>query len=981
MSKKHPFIKFISSVSALFTCFAHMASFSSVFADDTITPSKLETFSQMTSDYYNLSDISYSPSISYSDYFDLYSLQNRPDCEVLINASDYSSTNGGSFSVGKYGEADDIKNNVLIWESSDGEISYDFNIPETGIYCINMTYFPIVSKNSEIEFSIEIDGEAPFDTANRITLNKVWVNKQKISEDSRENQIKPVQVQSGMWICSDFNDTDGLFNEPLIFYLENGSHTITFKSEKANLAVESFKFYNPQKVKSYSEYASLLNSSVTVDNTPSDIIRLEGENADFKSSSVLSPTYDNNDYTVSPSNPRKIVYNTIGKDNWKKAFQSLTWTIPAERIASDGWYKIGIKSRQSSMRGFYSNRRIYIDGEVPCNELEQVKFFYDTDWNLVSPKTSDGEYIYVYLSAGSDHSVTLEAVPGEIGGSIRRLDDVIDSLNTYYRKILMITGPVPDKYTDYYVHEKIPELVSEFEAISNQLKDIQSEIENLSGSIGSEAAAIERMTVILDKCIEKPLKIPEYLYQIKDNITSLSAWTRDYRDQPLEIDYIELASADRKFSSVEKKFIKSLKFGCEAFIGSFFEDYTTLSDINDEEAIEIWVNNGREQAQIIKQLAEADFMEKYDIPVAINLVNGGIVEAALAGKEPDAVLFLGGEFPVNLASRGLLTDLSQFEDYDYVMERFQENASVQYQYNNGCYGLPISQVWPMMFYRTDILSELGITRPPETWDELIDILPAIQRNYMSVGLVLPPANISPATECGHTFALLMLQQNLTYYNSELTLSTLNSTEAVNAFEMWTDFYTDYSFNQSYDAFSRFRTGEYPIVISNYTFYNQLITASPEIKGQWNFTSVPGTASADGTISHAVNSNGSGAVIFSSAENKEGAWEFIKWFTSDEIQTEYALQNEGILGTLGRFETANTYALNKLSWSDNELERLMLQRNEIKEIPIIPASYAVTRNIMTAFREVVNQSENPRDTLLWYNKDINEEINRKNKTLR
>ena len=218
-------------------------------------------------------------------------------------------------------------------------------------------------------------------------------------------------------------------------------------------------------------------------------------------------------------------------------------------------------------------------------------------------------------------------------------------------------------------------------------------------------------------------------------------------------------------------------------------------------------------------------------------------------------------------------------------------------------------------------------------------------------------------------------------NSELTLSTLNSTEAVNAFEMWTDFYTDYSFNQSYDAFSRFRTGEYPIVISNYTFYNQLITASPEIKGQWNFTSVPGTASADGTISHAVNSNGSGAVIFSSAENKEGAWEFIKWFTSDEIQTEYALQNEGILGTLGRFETANTYALNRLSWSDNELERLMLQRNEIKEIPIIPASYAVTRNIMTAFREVVNQSENPRDTLLWYNKDINEEINRKNKTLR
>jgi ABC-type glycerol-3-phosphate transport system substrate-binding protein len=199
--------------------------------------------------------------------------------------------------------------------------------------------------------------------------------------------------------------------------------------------------------------------------------------------------------------------------------------------------------------------------------------------------------------------------------------------------------------------------------------------------------------------------------------------------------------------------------------------------------------------------------------------------------------------------------------------------------------------------------------------------------------------------------------------------------------MWTDFYTDYSFEQSYDAFSRFRTGEYPIVISNYTFYNQLTAASPEIKGLWDFTSVPGTMNADGEISHAVNSNGSGAVIFSSCANKKGAWEFIKWFTSDEIQTEYAVQTEGILGTLGRFDTANIAALSNLSWSDNELEKLMTQRNEISEIPIIPASYAVTRNIMNAFREAVNKSENPRDTLLWYNKDINEEIIRKNKTLK
>ena len=32
-------------------------------------------------------------------------------------------------------------------------------------------------------------------------------------------------------------------------------------------------------------------------------------------------------------------------------------------------------------------------------------------------------------------------------------------------------------------------------------------------------------------------------------------------------------------------------------------------------------------------------------------------------------------------------------------------------------------------YRRNILAELGFDRPPETWDELIDMLPALQRNH------------------------------------------------------------------------------------------------------------------------------------------------------------------------------------------------------------------------------------------------------------
>lgn len=945
-------------------------------ADETVSA---ETVAAMSSDYYEIDSMSINR-LSYSDYYDMYSDKNHPDAEISVAGTDYTYASYEAFSKGSCGNDGDIRDNVLIWDSADGTVSYNVEVGESGLYCVNMTYFPIESNSSNIVLSMKIDGKIPYDTASRITLNKVWVNKNEIRTDSRGNHVRPQQIQQGRWCSCNFADVDGLFNEPLFFYFEKGTHEISFSSENAGLAIESFRLCNPEELPSYNEYLNSAEISVSVQDTPSNMIRLEGENADFKSDPTLYPTYDNSSYLVSPSDPRKVRYNTLGSGNWKKALQTVTWTIKAEDIGSDGWYKIGIKSRQSQMRGLYSNRRIYLDGKVLCSELDCVQFFYDTDWNVVSPKTSDGEYIYIYLTSDRDHEFSMEAIPGEIGNSLRKLDGIVADLNTYYRKVLMITGPSPDKYTDYYVHEKIPDLVENFAKISAELKDIQNEIEQLSGTSGSEAAALERMTVILDKCVKKPLKIPDYLSNIKDNITAISSWIGDYRDQPLEIDYIELATADRQFTSAKEKLGKSIAFSWKSFIGSFFEDYTTLSDITGEDAINVWVGLGRDQALVIKEMTENDFMQKYNIPVSVNLVMGGIVEATLADKGPDVALFIGGEFPVNLAARDVLVDLSQFEDYTEVKNLFQENAMTPYSYNGGAYALPISQTFPMMFYRTDILSELNYSSPPETWNDLIDMLPALQRNYMNVGLILPSAYISPATEAGHTFAMLLLQQGSNYYNETQTKSNFDSIEAVRAFETWTEFYTDYSFVQTYDAFSRFRTGEYPIVIAEYTFFNQLTAASPEIKGLWDMCPVPGTLRDDGTVSHAANSSGSGAVIFKKVKNPDNAWKFIKWFTETETQVEYATQIEGLLGTLGRFDTANAEALSQLSWSNSEYERLAAQQSELVEIPVTPSSYAVTRNIMNAFREVVNESQNPRDTLMWYNRDINEEITRKRKNL-
>ncbi len=904
-------------------------------------------------------------SISYSKYYDTYCNENRPEEVIEISGGDFISTKNGKFSVRK---------DVLVWESTTGAVTYSIDVPETGIYCMNMTYFPLKSATSSIEFSLLVDGEIPYDTASRITLSKIWVNEREIYTDSQGNQIRPVQVQAEMRKNTDIMDTDGLYGEPLIFYLEKGRHRIELTSESAGFGIEKIKFYNPASLPTYKEYIA----GADIDITPKNIFRIEAENAVYKSDRTLYPTCDNSHYNISPADPVKILYNTFGDVNWKKPLQSATWTIPKEDVKYDGWYKIGIKYRQKEMRGFVSNRRIYIDDKVPCEELNDVRFSYGKKWEILTP-SADNEDIYIYLTADTDHTITLECTVGETGEYLRHLNDIISELNDYYRQILMITGTVPDKYTDYYIHEKIPGLLENFRRISEELKEIQSGIESISESTGSEAYVIENTTVILDKCVKRPLKIPEYLGQIRADIISLSGWVLEYRNQPLEIDYIEFATSGVKFPSCKENFFKKIWFAIRSFFGTFSEDYSVLSGVSGEDVLEVWVNTNREQAEIVKELSE-NFTEKTGTEVSVKLVTGGITEASLAGKSPDIALFIGGEYPVNLAMRGLLTDLTQFTDYPEITGSFQENALTHYQYDGGVYGIPITQNFPLLFYRTDILAELGYSSPPETWENLMDMLPALQRNYMSAGLVLPLTDISASTETGHTFALLMLQRGVNYYNKNFDRSNFDTVEATDAFKMWTDFYTEYGLEQSYDLFSRFRTGEYPLVIADCSFYGQLMDIAPELRGTWKFCPVPATVT-DGNVRHTANSNVSGAVIFSDTENPESAWEYVKWFTDTETQSDLCNRTESLFGTIGRLYTANTEAFKKLPWTADELSRLSAQREELEEIPIIPASYSVTRNIMNVFREVVNMRRNPRDTLLWYNNDINDEISRKNESIR
>lgn len=918
----------------------------------------------------------------YANYLNSHADAAKPDKEIVIEAAKDYTTEADSTGVEPKLEVKDYEGveDTLVWTNHGGTVNYTFEVPETGLYNLELLYYTISGQNTVVELAMKIDGDYPFTAAKTFTLDRYWQDESAIGKDVRDNDIRPGQMEYDMWVTYPIKDKEGLFNEPYFFYLEKGTHTLSVTGIKVNLAIKSFTFKNYDAVASYTA-----PSAADIEATPAltgtnaagtSTVLVQGENNLYKSASTLYATSDRTSVMTNPSHPTKQRYNTVGAATWNKATQSITWEFT---VPSDGYYKFNFKVRQNTMRGFYSNRRVYIDGVVPNEYFDDVMFPYNSNWYSQGVQDADGNDVYVYLTAGK-HLITMEAIPGDIGEVMQRLDELVYQLNYYYRRILMITGPEPDEYNDYFVDKQIPELIPTFEYVIEQLYAEKAMIETLGQ--GSAASTLQTMAIILQRCCDERDEIPSMIGTIKENISALSAWMRDYRDQPLEMDYFEVSTVHENATPASANFFDDLVFGFNAFIGSFFEDYTSISDSSGT-ALNVWVAQARDQATVIDELVKSDFNPKFEgVSAKISLVQGGILEATMAGKGPEIALYIGGDTPVQLAARDLLVDVTRFSDYEEVVStRFTDTISKLYAYDGGVYGLPITQTFPMMFYRTDIFEELGIDQPPETWDDLIDMISIFQRSYLDVGLLTPaPTTTSSIFDAGDTFVMLMLQSGQNIYNEDLTKTTYETETSIQCFTKWTEFYTIYSLLQTYDAFSRFRTGEMPIVIQNYTFYNQLSVAAPEIKGLWDFTLVPGTRQADGSVSHATNSTSAGAIIFNKCSNVNAAWEFIKWFTSTEMQVEYGRTIEALLGPMGRFDTANLEALEQLPWATSEYEKIFAQMSQTVEIPIIPASYATTRHTKNAFRAVVNDMNNPRYSLSSYNRDINAEILRKNEDL-
>ena len=279
-----------------------------------------------------------------------------------------------------------------------------------------------------------------------------------------------------------------------------------------------------------------------------------------------------------------------------------------------------------------------------------------------------------------------------------------------------------------------------------------------------------------------------------------------------------------------------------------------------------------------------------------------------------------------------------------------------------------------MFYRADVLDELELTLP-ETWDDLYQkVLPRLYENNMSFSFPVDTSVSSNSPGALRGFTMLLLQMGGEYYAQNGARSGLDTPTAYQAFKFWTDMYTNYGIDAESNFFTRLRTGTMPLGTGGFSAYMQLLTSAPELYGRWGIAPVPGTVQADGSVSHAVGSTAATAnIILSQSEKKEAAWEFLKWWMSEETQTRYGRELEAILGTGARWNTANVAAFYSLPWDARHAQIIRAQLEVAQEQLIVPGGYFTSRHLINAWNRVCVNNENARDALEEAVKDINTEL--------
>lgn len=903
-------------------------------------------------------------------------------CDYLESFSDPASYCGtGSAAAtaltdertGEFPEDSSEKPRVTVKLDYGESAEYIINAETDGLYSMQLEYASEGGGMSDYTVSLTVNGEQPYHEMKTIALPSVWRDETDgYAKDSYGDEMAPRQVRSDEIITGSLYSNTYCSDEPLLFELRAGENLITVTNVSADgLGLGRLFAQEPSaEPEDYESYIARYADRPVY----GDLIRINA--IDYKYKNTTEAICESGaDPILTPYDVKNKLINTV---NCTEPGTGLTYEL---EVPADGLYSLSFHytNQKEEYDAFES---IYIDGAIPFRELKSYAFApTGSRWTNGTLSDAEGTPYSIYLTAGT-HELTVKTEQEPVTQAWRYARLISEHVSQFSLEVKKIAGSDRDKYRTWKMTRYIPEIADYLDAYVTLINYIRYLCQD-NATYGINSALLSDMDkslLYIGQMREYPDEIALYTEKMTGRDSSLlvnmSNFTSEILKNDFTLDMIYAGDA-QLLPDARAGALKKLGNGIKKLTLSFGDNkYSTKAD---DETLTIWVNRAVTHVDLLQKLADTEFTPETGIKVKISIMPDAnkLTMSAAANETPDAALGLVSYMPFDLACRDALCDLLQFDDFWTVADRFVPGAFVPYVFNEGVYAVPETLDFHALVYRKDIYDSLGLT-PPDTWQEVIDQLPELQRYGMNFY-----HNISSGVGYKWFYQTVpfIYQNNGSLYTEDGLSSAIDRPEAVKGMQALGNLFTAYSLDKQVNSFfNSFRYSILPVGIIDSNEYILLKNGAPELEGQWALAAYPGTEQEDGSITRWYVANGTGGVIFRDSEHTQEAWEFLKWWTDTETQVNYTYTLRSTYGSRFFWLPSNVEALEQAPIERADKDVILEQVRWLRDVPRTPGQYLVERSLSDIWNDMINRGTSAQVVIDEKTIAINREIKKKMKEL-
>lgn len=858
-------------------------------------------------------------------------------------------------------------NDVLAVKAGD-TVTLNIDVPVSGRYVMSFDYLSYDESILPVEMGMKIDGGYPFYEARSMKFETTWVS-DGVDVDRYGNEIVSLPDKLIRWEHKEVMDASYRYSDPLPVELTAGVHKLELNIQEGTLLLGNISLEAPGDV---AEYAGSTEAEGNA------LITIEAEDFYQRNDSSIHAIGEYGS-SLSPLSATTTVLNIIDEDSFNEAGQTVSYQF---HVDNAGYYYIGMNYRQSEKNDFPVFVDWKIDGEIPNSAFKSYQVEAANKFRTVTLTDDNDDKLSVYLEPG-DHTISLTISADNLRYALEAVDEIMSGISDLSLEVTKVTGTNKDKYRDLKLTRYIPDVQDRLLGWVDELYSLAEQAQPyVNAKSPDKVAAFSYLLIAanqLKSLAEKPNELVYRVDELSTSVNSINTQIANFvdliNDNDLSIDRIYIYQDGARLPKGQNVF-QSIGTSLKRFGYSFMGQSYSASN-TDESHIQVWVNRPRTYVEIMQKMIDEKFTPETGIEVDLSIMTDAqkLILSNASGDTPDIATGINYSIPFDLAIRGSLVDLSKFDNYKEVFGRYSEGLLVPSVVGEGLYSLPETMNFYVMFYRTDILSKLGLS-VPNTMDELIAMLPDLQMRGLNV--YYPTAAMLVMRNFHGTTPIIYQMDGALYGDTALDI-LVDSEATVEGFTELTELFTLYDLPVDVPNFyQHFRNGDLPIGIADFNSYNLILNAAPEIANSWSIALVPGIEDEEtGEVKRYMSGGAESTVMFSSDDEREQkAWQFMEWWSRADIQAEFGQRLQILYGDEYIWPTANLEAFERLPYPTSDKDIILTQAQYILETPRLLGSYMMERELSNAFNDVVVNGDTVRSRIDEVAKTVLRETERK-----